>query len=130
MDQNVGRFDIAMQNAGGMSCGERIGHAEQQLPNLSPGSLLRCGPVPQRAAFQILHDQVLPVLPLSHIMNSENMRMIQRRCCLRFPLETSASGGVGQIAREKFDPTCRLRRVSRARNTMPIPPSPSLASIL
>ena len=68
-----------MQNAGGMSRGKAIGNANQQLHDLPPGSFLGRRPVLERAALKILGDQVLPIFPLSRVMNRENVRVVERR---------------------------------------------------
>jgi hypothetical protein len=95
--QNVGRLDVAMQNAGCVRGSQSVGHANQQVDDLPPGTLLT-RPIAQRASIYELGDQVLAALELAGIVNGQYVRMVQRRRHLRFALESAPGSGVRQIA--------------------------------
>ena len=103
-DKNIRGFDIAMNDALGMSGIERVGNLNCQteqnirLDGLSADQML------ERFAIQKLHgDECLSVL-LADVVNGANIRMIQRGCGLRFALETGKSLRVASnFLRQEFE---------------------------
>ena len=87
-DENVGGFDVTMNDALAVSSIERIGDLDGNRDNTFriQGS---CGnQVFQSHSIQIFHgDERLAVL-LANVINRTDAGMIQSRCGLGFPLKT------------------------------------------
>src|SRR5713226_91452 len=90
-DEDVGRLDVAMDDAFGMSSVERISNFDGQrqhdlrVQRPSRNLMLQCQPV------QKLHgDERLAVL-LVDLVNRADVGMVESRCGLRFPLKTGQS---------------------------------------
>ncbi len=86
-DENIGRFDITMDDAFGVRCIQGIGNFNRnrkqrfQLHGTVPDQVL------QRSAVQELHrDKWLPFV-LTDLVNGANIRVIQRGGGLRLALE-------------------------------------------
>jgi hypothetical protein len=47
--------------------------------------------------------QILPAFKLAHVVDREDVRVIQRRRHLRFLLKVAACGGIGQFVGKKLD---------------------------
>jgi hypothetical protein len=75
-------------------------------------------------AIDELGDQILRAFELAHIVDCEDVRVVERRRQLCFALEAPAALGVGEPIGQELD-TGRSSFVSTAPNTTPIPPSPS-----
>ena len=84
---------------------------------------LRIGPIFERAVVDVFGDQVLASFALARIVNSNNVRMIQRRCCPRLALEPPAGGSIGEFVRQhSFEPSANdmefyLKRSRKVRFT-------------
>ena len=104
-----------MHDAGRMCCGQAVGHACQELDNLSPRALRGLSPVPERAAVDELGDQILTAIELPDVVDRHDVRVVQRGCGLRFALKTAASSSVGQVVGQKLDGDRPIQlRVERA----------------
>ena len=62
--QDVLGLDVPVDDAGGMCGGQAVGHACQELDNLSPRALGGPSPVLERAAVDELGDQILTAIDL------------------------------------------------------------------
>ena len=102
-DQNIIGLDVAMHNVSSMRRGQSVGDTNQQLDDLPAGALVGSRPLLERAAIDVLRNQVLASCILTHVVNCHYVGMIERRRHLRLPLETAAGRGVGQIGEEKLD---------------------------
>ena len=89
IQQNISRFQIAMQNALLMRVLHRsrnLGHQSHCAPWLMAQSR-SC--IQQTAATSKLHaEERQPILALAHFVNWQNVRMIEARCGLRLAPET------------------------------------------
>src|SRR5437773_5880616 len=92
--QDVGGLDITVQDTGGVSGGQAVGHSQERLDNLQPGAVLPTSPVLERTAVDKLCDEVLLALKFACVVDRKNVGMVQRRGRLRLPLETAASSRV------------------------------------
>ena len=70
----------------------------------------------QRLPFEVLHDEVVDAVLLTHIMERADMRVIQRRDGAGFALEAFAetAGRRRRASGRTLIATVRSRRVSRA----------------
>jgi len=90
-NKNVRRLDVAVQDPFGMSSIERVGNLDcQTKQNIGFDRPARDAML-ERDAIEKLHDQEgMPIL-LSDLMNSADIRMIERRSGLRLALKTRQS---------------------------------------
>ena len=102
-DEDVGRLDIAMNDAFGVRCIEGVGdfdcHREQhfRFQGAARDAML------QGHSVQKLHGDERMALVLADVMNRANVRVIQGGGSLRFALETSQSLRVfGHFVGQKF----------------------------
>jgi hypothetical protein len=86
-----------------MSRSKAISHTRQQLDDLAPGALFLADPVFERSALDEFGDEVLTFSELSHIMNGQDVRMIERGRHLRLALETPSAGSVGDTVAQELD---------------------------
>jgi hypothetical protein len=104
-----------MYDARHMCCGQAVGHAYQELENLSPCALRGLSPVLERAPVDELGDQVLTAIELPDVVDRHDVRVVQRGCGLRFALKTAAGSSVGQVVGQKLDGDRPIQlRVARA----------------
>ena len=101
----------------------------QQLRHILPAHLSRLRPGFEGTPVDEFGHQILPAFKLAHIVDREDVRVIQRRRHLRFLLKAAACGGVGQFVGRNLMATGRFSLVSCARTTTPMPPSPMGASM-
>ena len=92
-----------MKNARRMRSCQAVRNTDDQLDDLSPCPHRSGSPLFQRAAIDELGHEILPPVELADVVHRENVGMIQRRCHLRFALETPAACGICQIIGKKFD---------------------------
>ena len=86
-DEDVGRLDVAMNDAFGVGGVECVGDLDGQRQQRFQRHRMPRNAVLQRHTVEKLHgDEGLPVL-LADVMNSPDVGMIQRRRSLRFPLK-------------------------------------------
>ena len=125
------RLEIPVHDAGGVRGRETLGHLRGDLNH----SARRQGPlgngVAQRFSIHQLGHDISGVPFAPHIVNRNDVGMIQRAGGARFPLESNGAAEArprpssGRI----FSATSRPSRASRARYTSPIPPAPICARI-
>ncbi len=92
-----------MQNARIVRGGESVGHAHQQFDNLPPIAPLGFHPIAERSSIHKFGNQILAGVYLSGIVNSEDVRVIERGCHLRLALKPASSCCIGQVVGKKFD---------------------------
>jgi len=97
-NQDVIGLDIAVQDTGLMGGCQAIGDTGQQLGHVLPTARLPLNPVLERTAVDEFGGQILPAVEFAHVVDSENMRMIERRRHLRLALKAAAGSRVGQVA--------------------------------
>ncbi len=102
-DEHIFGLDVAVQDPGGMCGCQAVGHAGQDLDDLTPRASFRVGPVLEGAAVHELGHEVLAALELANVVHGQNVRVIERRGRLCFALEPAAPRGVGNVLGEKFD---------------------------
>ena len=73
-----------------MCCRQTICDTRQQFDALAPGSWFRGGPIAQRTAIHEFRNDVLFSLPVTGVVDRNDMRMIQRGCQLSLALKTFA----------------------------------------
>ena len=93
-DENVGRLDVAMNDALGMGRVERVGdfdcQREQRVQfHRPPGDQIL-----QRHALQIFHGDKRLAVFLADVVDGADVGMIQRRSRLRFALEAAERLGI------------------------------------
>src|SRR5215469_7714879 len=82
----------------------------------------------QDLAFQKLPGDERSAVFLTDVIDRTNIRMVERRSCLRLSLKPRQRLRVLRyIVGRNFNATLRCRRVSSALYTTPIPPSPNLS---
>ena len=85
------------------------------VSTILPVAPVEPAPVAQRAAVHQLGDEVLTSLELVGVVHGEDVRMVQRRCELRFALEAAARRRVGDVSGQKLDRDRAIQlRVGRA----------------
>ena len=94
---------MPVQDFGFVRGGQAVGHAHEQLHDLAPRALIRCGPISQRPAIDELGDEILPTLELADFVHGEDVWMVEPRGHLRFLLEAAARRLVGEVGREELD---------------------------
>jgi hypothetical protein len=127
-DEDVGRLDVAVQDAARVRGVERVGnlHAEpQQHADLERPAVDLAR---QRAPFEQLHrDEGAPVV-LVHLVDGADVRMVERRRGARLAQE--AFDRLRSCARScgrNLSATLRASFTSSARYTTPMPPAPSVS---
>ncbi len=95
-EQDVLGLDVAVQDPGLVCYGDPIGHADQELHDLLPPARLS-GPLAQRAAVDVLRDQVLAILVFARVVHRHDVRMVQRGDHPRFALKAPPRLGVGEV---------------------------------
>ncbi len=66
---------------------QRAGDLRSQLEHLLDRQRLAIHVLLERPAFEQLHDQELPPLVFSHVVNRADVRIVQRGCGVCFALE-------------------------------------------
>ena len=102
-DQNIGGFDVAMENARFVGGRQSFGDTCQDLHSLLPCALLLFGPGLQCPAVHELGHQVLASLKLAYVVHRNDVRMAQRGSQLRFALRSTGVRSVGRIVKENLD---------------------------
>ena len=95
--KDVGGLEIAMQDFRFVRRRQTVRDAGQEFHNFAPGAGLGPAPGAQRASINVFGNQILASLELAGVIDRNDMRMVQRRCGLRFPLKTAAGRGIGQL---------------------------------
>src|SRR5262245_14665795 len=102
-DKDIGRLDVAMQDADIVSGGQSVRDADEQLHDLPPAASLRIGPVAQRAAIDEFRDEILLTLKFAHVVDRKDMRMVEKGRHLRLTLKPAARARVRQFSGKKLD---------------------------
>src|SRR3970282_177872 len=102
-NQNVCGLDVAVQDRCGVRDSEGIGHANQQIDNLTPSPRVGSEPVLERTAVDKLGHEVLSPFEFTDVVNSEDVRVIQGGRQLRLALEAAARGGIGEVVGEELE---------------------------
>ena len=102
-DEDVRRLDIAVEDTGGVSDGEPVGDTREELDDLPPRATLASDPPLERAAVDVLRDQVLPACHFARVVYGQDMGMIQRRGHLRLALKSPASRSIRERIGEELD---------------------------
>jgi hypothetical protein len=101
-DQDVLWLDVAVQDASFVRGRDPISDLDEQFDDLLPGAR-RIRPLPERPAFnQLCHDVLAPV-DGPNIQNSDKMRMIDRKGCLRFSLKAPSRDGIRELVGQQLD---------------------------
>src|SRR5262249_43953969 len=95
--------DVAMEDAGGVGSCEAIGNSGKQRDNLPPGAPFLLGPACECSAVDELGHEILLAVRITHVMDSKDMRMVERRGHLSLLLKAVASGSIGEDLRQKLD---------------------------
>ena len=95
-DEDVVRLDVAVNDPGLMSRGEAVGHADEQVNDLPPGTRLRRMPLPECASVNELGDEVLAALVFADVVDRQDVWMVERRRGLRLATEPVPRTGVGR----------------------------------
>jgi hypothetical protein len=77
-----------------MGGGKSVGNAGEHLDGLAP-VVVRAHPVAERPPVDELGDEVLPAVDLTRVVHRQDVRMIQGRSGLGFPLKAAARRAVG-----------------------------------
>ncbi len=96
--EDVGRLDVAMDDARSVRGVERVGNLDPKLDQLFERHRPVADPVFQRLAFEKLHrDEPLPAV-LADLVNRADVRMVQRRRGARLAHEAVGRGAIaGQL---------------------------------
>ena len=101
-DQNVGSFQVSVDNPAIVGVGQRTGdlegHAQRQW--------CRRGPVgdhiAQRLAIDELHDDERVVAMLGHLVHGADVRMVERAGCARFIQQAPAAVELGARMKQLY----------------------------
>ena len=121
----VRRFQIAVDDAGGVSSGERIGHLCDEASDLGHRQRTAGKASGERFALVVRHRDERLAGVVADLVDRSDVRVIERAGRARLPQQ--AGRGVrmaGRSRRQNLSATRRLRFVSSARYTVPIPPAP------
>ena len=115
-DEDVFRFDVAMDDALRVRGRQRLGHLGTELSGFAPRQRAAGKPSPQRLAFEQLHDRKRLIADECQLVNREDAGMRERRHRTRLALEAAAHVRIGgQMLREDLDRDVALEsQVTRA----------------
>jgi hypothetical protein len=82
----------------------------------------------KRFIGKVIHDVVGEVVPFVHVVNRNDVRMFQRRESRASRRNRTVAVPPASWGARTLTATGHSRRVSRARNTVPMPPWPSTRS--
>ena len=128
-DEEIFRLEVAMDDATAMRRVEAAGDLRSNGGRLACGKRAPLEPFAECGTFEKLEDRVDDVVVPAEIVNGEDIWMRQRSNGSSLALEPREPVWIVNCSGRTFRATSRPRRVSRARYTSPIPPSPSLAMI-
>src|SRR5207245_5430524 len=90
-DKDVGGFDVPVDDSLRMGGVEGVGNLDAKIEHRLDVQRLPSDPVPERLPLQKFHRDEGPTIYLINFVNRADVRMVQRGCCLGFPLETAES---------------------------------------
>ncbi len=93
-DENIGRLDIAMDDALGVRRFEPFGDFDAQIEQQIERERLPTDPVLERLAFEALHRQERLAFVFADFVDRADIGMVERRSGLRFALEAFESAPV------------------------------------
>ena len=93
-DEDVGGFDIAVDDARGVRGVQRVGDLRAHVEGCVQAQRTGGEPIFQRRALQILHDDERPPVLLADVVDGADVRVVQCRCHLRFAREPVQGLGV------------------------------------
>ena len=102
-NQDIRRLDIAVQDSGRVRGRQPVGYAGQHLHRLAPRMFLLFGPGMKCPAVHEFGYQVLPALEITGVVDSQNVRMVERGGHLCLTLKAVTGRGVGQLRRQELD---------------------------
>ena len=122
----VRRFQIAMDDVGGMCGVQRVGHLRDDAGDLGHRQLTAGEASRESFSLVVRHRDERPAVVIADLVDRGDVRMIERTGRARLPQQAgrgvadadAVSGG------RNLSATWRLRWVSSARYTVPIPPAP------
>ena len=89
--ENIGWFDIAVNDALGMGCIKGISDLFTDVEKLLGVERIAVQEVFESGAFQIFHGNEGPASVVADFVDGANIRMVQRRRSAGFPAETFQS---------------------------------------
>jgi hypothetical protein len=99
-DKNVGRLYVAMHDSFGVRSIQCICNLNPQLQRLLKRQRLSGNALLQCLTVEKLHGDKLLAVLLADVVNGADVRVIERRCCLRFPPEPLERGRIlGHLVR-------------------------------
>ena len=102
-EENIGGLDVAMHDAFRMSSVESAGHLHRDVEQFVHRHRLAIDAMPQRLAFEQLHDDERTGVLLVNLMNGADVGIVQRGCGAGFALKSLESLGVlGQFVGKEF----------------------------
>ena len=131
VDQQVGRLDVAVQDAPAVGMAERLGDADEPPRGLQrrverPAALPGIGDVTVEAdAVDLLHREVEQPGGFAEVVDRHDVLMVERRCRARFDAEPAAHRRIGiERRRQHLEGDLALqalleRTVDRAHATAP-----------
>ena len=85
-------------------CGrESVGHTGQQLRRLAPGALFLFDPGVESSAVDELGYEVLSALEIAGVVDSQDVRVVERGGHLCLSLKAAARGAVRQLGGQELD---------------------------
>ncbi len=94
IEQDVGRFDVAVEDAVFMGVGEAVTDPRNEADHLSRIDRHAIGRMEQRLPRHVLHDDIEHAVHLAEVENSNEIRMVEFRHRLRLGFEAFAERGV------------------------------------
>jgi hypothetical protein len=86
-DEHIGRFEVAVHDALRVRRVECIGHFDSQLEELGRLEPSMREDLPERLAFEQLHDDIALPLVVADVVKGADVRVVQRGCGAGLPLE-------------------------------------------
>ena len=86
-DEQVGRLDVAVDDAAAMRGVERIGNLHGEVENQADRDRSGFDQLPDRASFEPLHRNERLTLLLAELVNRADVRVLERRGQARFAFE-------------------------------------------
>ena len=90
-DHHIGRFEIAMDDAARMRGRERVGDGDGDAERFAEAHALPWDQRIDALAGHVLHHDEIVILGGVDLVNRDDVRMIERRCRLRFLDEAAAA---------------------------------------